>query len=57
MLRAEELMQSPFSLESDKKKKDNSKEQGSDFSFILNRVPSPMNNNFLLSAEHSRHMR
>jgi hypothetical protein len=51
MLKAEELMQSPSSIGSEKHKKDKLKEQGSDFSFILNRVPSPMNNNFLLSAE------
>ena len=30
---------------------------GREFSFIQNRVPSPLNNNFLLSEEQSRHMR
>ena len=49
MLREEELNGSPNTSElltnREKKLKDK------DFSFIQNRVPSPLNNNFLLSAE------
>lgn len=55
MLREEELNGSPNTSElltnREKKLKDK------DFSFIQNRVPSPLNNNFLLSAEQSRHIR
>ena len=53
MLREEELSGTPFSDDfgSSEKKKPGEKE----FSFIQNRVPSPLNNNFLLSAAQSPH--
>ncbi len=53
MLREEELSVSPnYNYNNDSR--DIIKQNG--FSFIQNRVPSPLNNNFLLSAEQSRHI-
>lgn len=53
MLREEELSGTPFSdsLSNSSTKKKGEKE----FSFIKNMVPSPLNNNFLLSAAQSPH--
>ncbi len=60
MLREEELSVSPDDqltqiLHGGKKTSQGN--TGREFSFIQNRVPSPLNNNFLLSAEQSRHIR
>jgi len=50
MLKEEELCVSPgCEGQGEKEEKD--------FSFIQNRVPSPLNNNFLLSAEQNKHLR
>jgi hypothetical protein len=54
MLREEELSVSPDPNQSVDSQDPNAEK---DFSFIQNRVPSPLNNNFLLSAEQSRHIR
>lgn len=55
MLREEELNGSPNSTIMNSARDKNNKDR--DFSFIQNRIPSPLNNNFLLSAEQSRHTR
>ncbi len=49
MLREEELNLSPDQFLNQMNLQATSQEK--DFSFIQNRVPSPLNNNFLLSAE------
>ncbi len=54
MLREEELNISPDQLMEMMNEKDKDEK---DFSFIQNRVPSPLNNNYLLSADQSRHIR
>lgn len=55
MLREEELNLSPDQFLNQMDLQDNNQEK--DFSFIQNRVPSPLNNNFLLSAEQNKHLR
>ena len=48
MLREEELNTTPYSPNQDDSPSQRHPEK--EFSFIQNRVPSPLNNNFLLSA-------
>lgn len=55
MLREEELTGSPNSSGINSARDQDNKDR--DYSFIQNRIPSPLNNNFLLSAEQSRHTR
>ncbi|CDW72942.1 UNKNOWN [Stylonychia lemnae] len=57
MLREEELNISPDQLDQLRKDQSSKRKGDKDFSFIQNRVPSPLNNNFLLSEEQSRHIR
>lgn len=59
-MRAEELLQSPSQNTNEEDFTEqsilggggrNKEKQNGDFSFILNRVPSPLDNNFMLSAD------
>lgn len=57
MLREEELNDSPDGLNQILNDENEKQQNEKEFSFIKNNVPSPLNNNYLLSEEQSRHIR